>query len=274
MLDHSSSPCIVVGIDGSQTSLDAALWAIDEAVELNVPLRLVSVIEQDGQPASDPEDQSQRKAAAEVAVRNALTAVESTGRNVEIEAEILQGRPVQALLEAARSASMLCVGARGLKHATRGRIGSTAAALSASARCPVVIVRTHRTRSGETRAVVIEVDDTTKAGAVLQRGLEAARRRGAPVTVLTPARIHADVQAQWQRRLAEWQRRFSDLDISSVSTQGDGLRYISAHADQIQLVVISRDRRDGVGSFVGAPGNAALRDTDCSIMVCEPHDAL
>ncbi len=84
-------------------------------------------------------------ATAEVAVRYALTAVESTEKPVKIEVEILQGRPVQALLEAARSAAMLCVGARGIKHATRGRIGSTAAALAEAARCPVAIVRSAST---------------------------------------------------------------------------------------------------------------------------------
>lgn len=274
MVNRNSSSSIVVGVDGSQSAVDAAVWAVDEAVALGVPLRLVNVIERANQPVIDSADQPHRITGADVAVRHALAAVESTERPVTIEAEILQGRPVQALLEAARSAAMLCVGARGLKHAIQGRIGSTAAALSAAARCPVVIVRAHHPRGGQGRAVVIEVDDTTKGGAVLQRGLEAARLRGAPVRVLTPARIHDDVRAQWQRRLAEWQRRFSDLDITPVSTRRDGLDYIAAHAEEIQLVVVSRERRDGVETFVGAPGNAALRDTDCSIMVCEPHDAL
>lgn len=273
-MDRSPAPCVIVGIDGSQSAVEAALWAIDEAVEVGVPLRLVYVIEPTGQPEIDPRDQARRVATAEVAVRYALTAVESTERPVKIEVDIHQGRPVQALLEAARSAVMLCVGARGLKHATQGRIGSTASALSAAAHCPVAIVRTHRPHSGHSRAVVIEIDDAAEVGAVLQRGLDAARRRGAPVRVLTPARMHADVQAQWQRRLAEWRRLYPDLDITSVSTQGDGLAYIAAHADSIQLVVVGRARRGGVGALVGAPGNAALRDTDCSIMVCEPHNAL
>ena len=267
MLSSNAAPCVVVGIDGSQSAVDAALWAIDEAVEADAPLRLVSVIEPTGQSEIDPRDQARRMATAEVAVRYALTAVESTERPVAIELEILQGRPVQALLEAARSAVVLCVGARGLKHATQGRIGSTAAALSAAARCPVAIVRTHRPHSGRSRAVVIEVDEPSEIDSVLQR-------RGAPVRVLTTGRMRSDAHAQWQRRLAEWQHRYPDLDIASVSTQEGALDYITAHADSIQLVVIGRRRRGGVGAFVGAPGNVALRDTDCSIMVCEPNNAL
>ena len=178
MLDPSPTPCILVAIDGSPSAAYAALWAITKRYERDVPLRLVYVTE-----PADPQAQTGRDDAhriAEVALRHALTAVESTERPVKLEVEILQGRPVQALLEAARSAVMLCVGARGLKHATQGRIGSTAAALSAAAHCPVAIVRTHRAHSGPNRAVVIEVTDTPAGSAVLQRGLDAAQRRGAP----------------------------------------------------------------------------------------------
>ncbi|MCH9669166.1 MAG: universal stress protein [Actinomycetia bacterium] len=273
MLEGRSTPRVVVGIDGSQSALDAALWAAEEAATVGMSLRLVNVIDSADQSRIDPQELSPRMSAAQVAVRSALAAVESIEKRATIETDIVQGRPVQALLEAAGSAVMLCVGTRGLKHATQGRIGSTAAALSNAARCPVVIVRAHRPHNNVNRAVLIEVDDTARGGVVLRRGLEVARHRGAPVRVLAPS-IQADVRAQWQRRLAEWQRRFSDLDITAVSNQGDGLHYVKAHADEIQLIVVSRDRRAGIDTFVGAPGNAALRDSDCSIMVCEPHDAL
>ena len=39
------SPAVVVGIDGSHGAVDASLWAIDEAVERDLPLRLVYAIE-------------------------------------------------------------------------------------------------------------------------------------------------------------------------------------------------------------------------------------
>ena len=40
----ASSPAVVVGIDGSRTAIDAALWAVDEAVSRDIPLRLVYAI--------------------------------------------------------------------------------------------------------------------------------------------------------------------------------------------------------------------------------------
>ncbi|AFM17051.1 universal stress protein UspA-like protein [Mycolicibacterium chubuense NBB4] len=274
MLGANPAPSVVVGVDGSPAAVDAALWAIDEAIDRDIPLRLVYVIDSTGHDVVDPQDQARRMATADIAVRYVLTAVESTERPVKIEVEILQGRPVEALLEAARSATMLCVGARGLKHATRGRIGSTAAALAAAAQCPVAVVRAHKPHSAVSRAIVVEVSDNQAESAVLRLGLEEARRRGAPVRVLTPARIPSDALSRWERRLAEWRRHFPDVEVTSVKLHGDTLDYLAAHAPAIQLVVTDRGRCGSVGKLIGAPGNAALRDTDCSILVCDPHNAL
>ena len=129
----ASSPAVVVGIDGSPTAVDAALWAVDEAVSRDIPLRLVYAIDPDNTSGTDPQDAARDLAAAEVAVRYAYTAVESTDKPVKIEVEILQARPTRALLEASRSAAMACVGAMDLRHSAHRRIGSTAAALAASA---------------------------------------------------------------------------------------------------------------------------------------------
>ncbi|MEW5810840.1 MAG: universal stress protein [Actinomycetota bacterium] len=268
MIDRTE-PCVLVGIDGSAAAQEAALWAVDEAEHRNVALRLVYVL--DINDANN--DQTRRLTIAQAAVRDAAAAVESTGRPVRVEVDILNGRPVETLLQEAHSAILLCVGARGLHHATRGRIGSTAAALSANAPCPVAIVRTHRPHGSQQRSVVVELSDRGATGALLDRGLEEAQRRNAAVRVLASSQT-TDVRQQWERRLAELRRRFPDLDISSVVSGSDALDYLAANADQVAVMVTSRGRRGGVAALVGAPGNAALRDSDCSILICGQQTAL
>ena len=55
MSEKFSLPSIVVGIDGSRGAVQAALWAIDEAVSREVPLRLLSVADTpDGLECRDP----------------------------------------------------------------------------------------------------------------------------------------------------------------------------------------------------------------------------
>ena len=117
---YSPSPTVVVGIDGSRSAVDAALWAVDEAVGRDIPLRLVYAVDPNTA-GTDPHDGARELARAEVAVRYALTAVESTDKPVKIEVEILQDLPTKALLQASRRAALLCVGSMGLKHSAQGR---------------------------------------------------------------------------------------------------------------------------------------------------------
>ena len=60
---------IVVGIDGSKAAIRAALWAVDEAVSRDVPLRLVYAILQDNTQQADP-DAMVRKLATKASVGN------------------------------------------------------------------------------------------------------------------------------------------------------------------------------------------------------------
>src|ERR1700761_844628 len=139
MCELATPGSIVVGIDGSKTAVSAALWAADEAVSRDVPLRLLYAMEQVG--TRDPDRMAQIHTASEIAVRQAATAVEATGQPLKIETEIVDGSPASSLIHASASAAMVCVGAVGLRHFQPGRVGSTAAALALSGRCPVAIVR-------------------------------------------------------------------------------------------------------------------------------------
>ena len=120
-----------------RAALDAALWAVDEAVSRDIPLRLVYAIDSTDNSDTDTQGAARKLATAELSVRYAFTAVESTEKPVKIEVEILHGHPTRALMDASRGAAMLCVGSIGLNHFTEGRDGSTAATLVARAHCPV-----------------------------------------------------------------------------------------------------------------------------------------
>jgi nucleotide-binding universal stress UspA family protein len=289
MRDHySPTPSVVVGIDGSRSALDAALWAVDEAVSRDIPLRLLYAIDPDGTVGTDPEDAARALARAEVAVRHAFTAVESTDKPVKIEVEILQDRPTRALLEASRRAAMVCVGSMGLKHSAQGRVGSTAATLASSAHCSVAIVRGHDPHHAEQQWVVAELDESAASDGVLRCALEEAHLRGAPLRVLTTwqsrftdihdRRAVADgnrlAKAQLERRLAQWKKRYADVDVRAVAVQCNTVNFLTKHASSIQLLVVGHERAQGVTALVGTPGYAALQNADCSVLICEPQNVL
>jgi nucleotide-binding universal stress UspA family protein len=290
MQHFDSSPLsVVVGIDGSRSAIVAALWAVDEAVSRDMPLRLVYAIEPSDNARLDAHVAVEELEAAERAVRQAVTAVESTQKPVKIEVEILQGRsPRRALKVASRSAAMICVGSMGLKRATQGRVGSTAVALAASAHCPVAVIRASDPRPAQPGWIVAELEGSFASNGVLQGGLDEARLRGAPLRVLTSWQSrYTDIhdphavgdgnrlaKAELDRRLGVSRRRYPALDIRPVVVHGNTLTYLARNAASIQLVVVGRERTRGVTDLVGPLGHAALHDTNCSVLICESQNVL
>jgi nucleotide-binding universal stress UspA family protein len=97
MSDLHTAPSIVVGVDGSKAATNAALWTVDEAVNRDIPLRLVYVI--DRMDSSDAGEHSGRLAAARAALHDAYRAVDATGQPVKVESEILRGKPLTKLMD-------------------------------------------------------------------------------------------------------------------------------------------------------------------------------
>jgi len=283
----SSPPSVVVGIDGSRSALDAALWAVDEAVGRDIPLRLVYAIDPEDSGSGDTRDVARQLAAADSAVRCAFAALESTDKPVKIEAEILQTPAIRALIDASKSATMLCLGDVGHRRTGYGQMGPTAAAVATSAHCPVAIVRAYGPRSSQ-GWVIAEVDGSPASTTVLQRALDEARLRDAPLRVLTsrPCRftdVHDSgsvaagnrlAKGQLNRQLAQWKKRYPDLDVESVVIHGNTLNYLTEYADRIQLLVVGHERARGIKDLIGPPGYASLHEAGCSVLICQPRTVL
>lgn len=283
---HLPSPAVVVGIDGSRAAITAALWAVDEAVSRDVPLRLLYAIE----PRTPlvPNNAAHDLATAEIAVRAALTAVESLERPVKVEVEIVQDHAHDALITASRSAALICVGALGRDHAAGRRVGSVAAALSRSVRCPVAIIRRHDPVVACTGWVVAEVDESPESTWVLDAAVAEAQLRQVPLRVLAtwqsrltdghdPLAVADNNRAtriHLERRLTRWRRLHPDLDVVAVSAHGTTAKYLAQHADAMQLLVVSQQRAAGLDDVAGSSARAALHDTSCSILVCQRHGVL
>lgn len=280
---YCPSPSVVVGVDGSRSAVQAAMWAIDEAVDRDVPLQLLYAI---GSTSNDPDDAAAEVAFAENAVHDVFTRIDSTGKPVKVESEILHCRPVTALLEASRSTALLCVGSAGFIHATRGRLGSTAAAVAASAHCPVAIVPgSAGLKQRDSGLILAVVDGSPADNTVLERSVTEAHLRAAPVHVFSTRRPrrsgkdHADSVparsrqvAQLEHRFTHWRRNYPDLDIQWVPEHNGLLNYLEhlqRTATPIQLVVVDPLRPGPLDVLLGPAGRAALEATGCTLMVCD-----
>ncbi|OBF53301.1 hypothetical protein A5787_06700 [Mycobacterium sp. 852002-50816_SCH5313054-b] len=255
---------IVVGVDGSNAAMRAALWAVDEAVSRDAPLRLFYAAEQ-------PDT---RGVAAETGIRRAVKAIEATHKPVTIETEVARGPAIGSLVGASASAAMMCVGAVGLRHFRPGRVGSVAAALAISARCPVAIVRA-RDDHPAADSIVVELDGSPDNGVLLGAAIEEARLRNAAMRAIICRRPAPEWQAEGDhraladldRRLARWKRRYPDLRVESVAVHGGLLEYLTYHRRSVGLVVVGARNGQHVRELVGPAGSAVLQGTDCSVLI-------
>jgi nucleotide-binding universal stress UspA family protein len=232
---------IVVGIDGSKAALRAALWAVDEAVSRDVPIRLCCAV-----------DRGESRRIAETSLHQAVTAIHATGVPVKTETDVVRGRAIGTLIRASASAAMVCVGAVGLRHFHS--MGSTAAALASSAHCPVAIIRG---RDGHRLAgrVVVEVAGPFDNAALLGAAIEEALLRGAWLRVVGGADL--------DRRLTQWKRRYPQLRVESEAATAPA-----------GLVIVDARNRERVAELIGPVGgrglrrsDSALREADCSLLI-------
>ena len=244
MSSIQSAPAVVVGVDGSKAAIHAALWAVDEAVSRDIPLRLVYVI--DPLQAFESGVDDCRNAVARAALFEAHRAVEviqATGKPVKIEAEVLWGRPLTKLMQESRTAALICVGSIGLNHACRGE-GTVAAALAGAALCPVAII--HRPPGGsaspQVTGIVAEVDN----GMVLHHAFEEAALRGVPLHAISAHVAEAPegtcagnrlAQAQLGRRLARWTRLYPDVRVEPTVVPTGISQYLARQSDPGRVFV-------------------------------------
>lgn len=279
------SPAVVVGIDGSRRAVDAALWAVEEAVERDVPLRLVYAIEPSATRAGT--SAACDFATAESAVRHVAMAIESTNRPVKIEVEIIQGSPVQALMTASRGALMVCLGALGVNHALGRRVGSTVTGLVAHAHCPVAIVGSAGHRPGR-RYVMTSCHDGPDDAAVVTLAVEEAVLRQAPLRVLTrwhpsftdvhDGRSFAEGARQaagrLERSLHRHRQRHPGLDIEAVAIKENPVDYYTRHAQSIDVVVVGHGVHDELSRLLGPEPRPPLDAAHVTVLIAERHGAL
>lgn len=135
---------IVVGVDGSEGSALALRWALDEAQSRGDSITAVATWQWLGT-GEGVLDTSGLQTAQEFAVAGLDDAVDSAladweGTPPDITRKVVQGRPADALLQAAEGADLLVVGSHGhgrLRHVT---MGSVSEACMQKATCPVVVV--------------------------------------------------------------------------------------------------------------------------------------
>lgn len=267
------SPAVVVGVDGSAAGVRAALWAVDEALVRDCPLRLVHVM--GPAPATKKHAHSQD---GHHVLHVAWEAVSARGAPVKLESEILHGDPLSLLVAESQSAALVCVGHKGRRNSTKEHRGMVAAGLMRRSSAPVVVVRRRPPRKAtEFRPWVITLlDDLPGSSALLQSAVDESRLRNAPVLAFTSWRTTDSaggaVRAELDLLLRESRDDPRRRRVCALPAPDD-LSHLVEHGAAIgQLLVIDGAREDMVDELTSPQGIATLRGSQCSVMVIPRRD--
>jgi nucleotide-binding universal stress UspA family protein len=137
---------IVVGVDGSEHSVDALRWAANEArlrgSTLKVVASFATPIMSTGYEVAAP-DPSDLAAASNTMLGAAIDTIREEGAldGIDIVTEALEGHAGEQLIRLSEDADLLVVGARGHGGFLGLLMGSVTTYVVNHALCPVVVVR-------------------------------------------------------------------------------------------------------------------------------------
>jgi len=291
MEQNQTQRAVVAGVDGSECGLQAVRWAAAEALQRQLPLRLVAAHAwPSGGLVGDPGLGVDYRAVLRDVVLGHLATAAADARQVAPELDIEQvevtGYPVPVLLGESAHAEIVVLGDRGLGGFTGLLIGSVAVEVTAHASCPVIVVRgSEPDRTGpRPEPVVVGVDGSPTSEAATAFAFEAASLRRVPLVavhvwrdVLVDATmaplldwevIDSDEREVLAERLAGWTEKYPDVPVRRLVARDRPARALVEESGRAQLVVVGSRGRGGFhGLLLGSVSQALLHNAHCPVAV-------
>lgn len=283
---------MIVGIDGSDPSLQALDWAVDEAVRRNTDLRIVHASRWERYEALQPSSgltRSSLRQHAEHLVAQAVERAQKRAPQARVSSHIAEKDPSAALVEASREAEVMVVGSRGRGTFTGLLLGSVSLPVAAHAECPVIVVRGNdKNVHGGFGQVVLGVGDPERASAAAEFAFQEAELRHAEVLALRAWRCPAHELPDYPTDDSEAHVVRAENELTTVlhdprEAHGSVREHAEPHEGRARdvlveasalsdlLVVGARRRRSSVGLQLGPVGHAVLHHAACPVAVV-PHD--
>jgi nucleotide-binding universal stress UspA family protein len=281
---------VIVGTDGSETSLRAVEWAAREAVLHGWPLRIVSVPAMPPlmswyQHDDPPTVTDMIRDRTEQALMTAAARATEIEPGLEVSTALRVGPPSRALARASEGASMLVVGSRGAGGLAALLLGSVSRDVAFAAECPVVVVREETMAAHQ--QIVVGVRDLDQPSA-LSFAFEEARLRRARLHVayawqlFLPAmrlagteRPGADAKqvgaeaARWLSGLiGVWRDKYPEVEVDEDTVHAAPSRIMIAASARADLLVLGRNSPPDQGSHDSAAvAHAVLSHAHCPVAI-------
>ncbi|MFI1658115.1 universal stress protein [Streptomyces sp. NPDC020472] len=282
---------LVTGVDGSDASLTALDWAVDEAVRHGLPLRIVhaSLWERyEGVAPAWAPDRPSGQVLAEGIVGTAAERARRRAPDLPLTTAVLAEDASTALLREGQEGAVLVVGSRGRGGFADLLLGSVGLVVAGRAPCPVVVVRGDRhaleARHGRVLLGVGEHDVDSPA---VRFAFREAAARDAELDVVHAWRRPAHGPAGHLLMKRAGGASFAEEDSSEAlhkaleaaasdhprvrlrrtTVEGPAHRVLTERS-AADLLVVGARRRDGlVGLELGRVAHRALHHATCPVAV-------
>lgn len=269
---------VVVGVDGSEQSFQAASWATDEATRRGAPLHILLV--NDDPTRADDSERVVREAAARARCRTP---------RLDVTGAVVPGHAAEELIHRSSTAQLIVVGSRGLGRFVRGLLGSVSVTVATHSVCPVVVVRGPGITGGP---VVVGVDGSFGSQVALRFASMAAAQHAAELVAVTawPAlateypvdtTLFVD-ERQLQRQLegfltdelAQWRQKHPDARVRAMVRRGHPVKILTEIArDAALLVVGHRGRGDFAELLLGSVASGVLAHSPSPVAIVHTDEA-
>ncbi|MBD0422718.1 universal stress protein [Streptomyces sp. TRM S81-3] len=287
---------LVVGVDGSNGSLLAVDWAVDEAARYGLPLRLVyaSLWErhEGAVPSNSPERPGERVRADHV-LASAAERARRRNPDLEVCTEAVLAEAVSALLSESHHAFALVTGSRGRGELKGMLLGSVGLAVTARAHCPVVVVRGDGPGlAGAHNRVLLGAGDPGTCGEAVRFAFREAGVRGCVLDVVRTGRWPAREALEHPERARESDHRHEqqasavldaliaeeavarpDVRVQRATVEGPARKVLVHRSAAADLVVVGARRRTGpFGLQLGRVSHTLLHHAACPVAVVPERD--
>ncbi|MFE5912538.1 universal stress protein [Streptomyces wedmorensis] len=282
---------LVVGVDGSDASLTALDWGVDEAVRHVLPLRIVhaSMWERyEGVVPTWAEDRPPGQVLAENIVGTAAERARRRAPGLPVTTDVLAEDASTGLLREGWEGSILVVGSHGRGEFADLLLGSVSLVVAARAHCPVVVVRGDR-QALEARhgRILLGVGEHDVDSPAVRFAFREAAARDVELDVVRAWRrpAHGPVDHLLTKRaggayFAEESADLLDKALEAAvsehpqvrlrrsSVEGPAHRVLTERSAAADLLVVGARRRDGlVGLELGRVAHRALHHASCPVAV-------
>ncbi|MGW3725549.1 universal stress protein [Streptomyces sp. F001] len=260
---------VVVGVDGSASSLAAVEAAAREAQRRRAELRVVHAFSWPVRPMYAPLDPSPLNRVVTEAAQRAR----SVTPDVEVGEAVVTGDAVAVLEAESRAADLVVVGPRGMGGFIGMLLGSTAVSLAAHSQCPVMVVRGEPEGAGP---IVLGVDGSPEGEKAVDFAFAEAALRGTEIVAVhawMPDYAPAGTGAESGERLlaqalAGRTERYPDVTVRHEVASGETREVLIEASKTAQLMVVGARGRGGfAGLLMGSVSQALLHHAHCPVTV-------